>query len=77
MQLALATWNSAVFLDVQGPQTVFFMVTYKLACNSISINLNYTQENTKSRAQVKLNKVYRHIRAVWNSDIHLVFFSDF
>jgi len=53
------------------------MVTYKLAHNSISINLNYTQENTKSKAQVKLNKVYRHIRAVWNSDIHLVFFSDF
>lgn len=42
----------------------FFMVTSKLGNNSISINFNYTQENTKSEPSVMLNKVYRRIRVI-------------
>ena len=58
-------------------QTVFFMVTSKLGNKNISINFNYTQENTKREALVILNKVDGHIRDVQSSDIHLVFFGDF
>lgn len=56
---------------------VFFMVTSKLGNNSISINFNYTQENTKSEPIVILNEVYRLIRDIQSSVIHLVFFGDF
>lgn len=49
------------------------MVTSKLGNNSISINFNYTEANTKSEPLVMLNKVYRHIRVTQSSDIHLVF----
>lgn len=42
----------------------FFMVTSKLGNKSVSINFNYTQENTKSESLVMLNKAYRHIRVI-------------
>lgn len=64
-------------METQVYQMVFFMVTSKLGNNSISINFNYTQENTKSEPIVILNKVYRLIRDIQSSVIHLVFFGDF
>lgn len=60
-------------METQVYQTIFFMVTSKLGNNSISINFNYTQENTKSEPPVMLNKIYRCIRIAQSSDIHLVF----
>lgn len=51
-------------MEMQVHQTVFFMVTSKLGNKNISINFNYTQENTKREALVILNKVDGHIRDV-------------
>lgn len=64
-------------METRVYQMVFFMVTSKLGNNSISINFNYTQENTKSEPIVILNEVYRLIRDIQSSVIHLVFFGDF
>lgn len=51
-------------MEMQVYQTVFFMVMSKLGNKNISINFNYTQENTKREALVILNKVDGHIRDV-------------
>lgn len=51
-------------METQVYQTIFFMVTSKLGNNSISINFNYTEANTKSEPLVMLNEVYRHIRVI-------------
>lgn len=51
-------------METQVYETVFFIVTSKLGNDSISINFNYTQENTKSEPLVILNKADRRIRVV-------------
>ena len=48
-------------METQVYQTVFFMLTSKLGTKNISINFNYTQENTKREALVILNKIDRRI----------------
>jgi hypothetical protein len=53
------------------------MATSKLDNNGISINFNYTPENTESERLLMLNKIHQHIRVIESSDIHLVFFGDF
>ena len=53
-----------ISMEMQVYQTVFFMVISKLGNKNISINFNYTQENTKREALVILNKVDGHIRDV-------------
>lgn len=49
MRLSSAKQNSTVFWLNWSLKLYFFMVTYKLAHNSVSINPNYTQENTKAK----------------------------
>lgn len=82
----MAIITMSFYFKLQGPRFLwrykyiklyFFMVTSKLGNKSVSINFNYTQENTKSESLVMLNKAYRRIRVIQSSDIHLVFFSDF